>query len=246
MSAPSFFFSSLINTAPIPGFYHYCCTDTSPRHSLKILSCALYSSRRRFIPLFILLYLSSSFSHFLIILSLFPYLSPSRFLYPLSPLLSLPYSTSFSLFFFFFFPYFSYLSILPLYIPCHNPSLLFSSLINAAPKRRFYSLLLYLLYLSINFQKTSFSLSLLPSTYIFLLYPSLPLSLSFFYSFLFSPFFLFFRSFPISLSSFSSLICSIFTSFSLFFFFPLLYLLLLPLYTSSIYTLSLLPFYFPR
>ena len=97
------------------------------------------------------------------------------------------------------------------------PSSLFSPLINAAPKRRFYSLLLYLLYLQIFFQKTSFALY---SSRV-LSIPSLSFSTSlssFFHSFNNTPSFPLSRSFPISLSSFPSLISSISTSFSLFFF----------------------------
>ena len=165
---------------------------------------ALYSSRVLFIPsLSFPVSLYSFFYSFLI--------SPSFLFsrsFPISlssfPSLISSISTSFSLFFFSTSP----TSLYFLYISLVIPSFLFSPLINAAPKRRFYTLLLYLLYLHDIFQNTSL-LFTLPVYYLFLLSPSLPLSrpISTRSSFPLS------LSFPTSLSPFYPLIYSILTLF---------------------------------
>ena len=142
---------------------------------------ALYSSRLLFI--LSLSFSTSLLSYFVsyLISPSFPFSLSFATLHPLSLLLSTPYLL--------LSPFSFFLLLLPLYTPSiyplSYPSPLFSPLINAAPKRRFYSLLLYLLYLPIFFQNTSFALY--SSRLLFIPSFSFSTSLSsFFYPILFS------------------------------------------------------------
>ena len=223
-------------------FTLYCCSYYIFRFFFKILLSLFTLPVYYIFLLYPSLSLSPPFSTLSSFLPLFSSLAPSLLLLSSFSSLIYPISTSFSLFFFSTSPtYFSYLSI---YILSY-PSFLVSSLINTAPIRGFYTLLLLFLYLQIFSQNTSFALYSSRLLYFLSLSFSTSLS-SFFHSFLISPSFLFSLSFATStfLFPFSYL-------FHIYFFLPFLfflfstyfsYLSILPLYIPC----HILPSYFPR
>ena len=222
LSYPSSLISPLINTAPKRGFYSLLLYLLYLPINFQNTSFALYSSRLLFIPSFSF---STSLSSYF-----YPILFPFSLSFPtsLSPFYPLIYSILTLFFFSTSLPSLYYSISSQWLLPCF----LISSLINAAPKRRFSTLLLSLLYLQIFSQKTS--IALYSSRLLFILSSSFSTSLfSYFDSFLISPSFLFSRSFATSPFPFPSLISSISSLFSLFFFsgFPTSISLISPLFS---------------